>query len=142
MTSEDELRLDAKPSDFSLLRQDPEEFNLAELNQYIRSLRRKGLDPGGYVVDRDLKYAMPLACFIMVVLAVSLSLDPIPRRVSLSRNFGAGIGLGFAYWLALGFTASFGRSGLVMPWVAAWRLPNAIFSALAISIFLLAKNAA
>jgi len=139
MASDDDLRLDAKPSDFSQLRQNPEEFNLAELNRYIRSLRRKGLDPGGYVVDRDLKYAMPLACFIMVVLAVSLSLDPIPRKVSLSRNFGAGIGLGFAYWLALGFTASFGRSGLVPAWVAAW-LPNATFSALAISIFLVGEE--
>jgi len=139
VASDDDFRLDAKPSDFSLLRQNPEEFNLAELNHYISSLRRKGLDPGGYVVDRDLKYAMPLACLIMVVLAVSLSLDPIPRKVSLSRNFGAGIGLGFAYWLALGFTASFGRSGLVPAWVAAW-LPNATFAALAFSIFLFGEE--
>ena len=139
MSNDDELRIDAKPSDFSQLRQNPEEFNLSKLNHYIKSLRRKGLDPGGYVVDRDLKYAMPLACFIMVVLAVSLSLDPIPRKVSLSRNFGAGIGLGFAYWLALGFTASFGRSGLVPAWIAAW-LPNVTFSALAVSIFLFGEE--
>ena len=139
VASEEDLHLDVKPSDFSQLRQNPEEFNLAELNRYIRGLRRKGLDPGGYVVDRDLKYAMPVACLIMVVLAVSLSLDPIPRRVSLSRTFGAGIGLGFAYWLTLGFTASFGRSGLIPAWVAAW-LPNATFTALAASLFLFGEE--
>ena len=82
---------------------------------------------------------MPLACLVMVVLAVSLSLDPIPRKVSLSRNFGAGIGLGFGYWLALGFTASFGRSGLIPAWAAAW-LPNATFAALAISFFLFGEE--
>ncbi len=134
-----DLRLDAKPSDFSQLRLNPEEFNLSELNRYIHSLRRKGLDPGGYLVDRDLKYAMPMACLIMVVMAVSLSLDPIPRKVSMSRNFGAGIGLGFGYWLALGFTASFGRSGLIPAWVAAW-LPNATFAALAVSLFLFGEE--
>jgi len=137
--TDDDLRLDAKPADFNVLRQNPEEFSLAELNHYIHGLRRKGLDPGGYVVDRDLKYALPLACLIMAALGVSLSLDPIPRNLSLSRNFGIGIGLGFAYWLALGFTSSFGRSGLIPAWTAAW-LPNATFAVLALSIFLFGEE--
>ena len=83
-----------KPSDLSLLRLDPEEFSLWELNRYIRDLRQKGLDPGGYIVDRDLKYAMPLACLIMVALGIALSLDPLPRTlvsvaVSASRSRSA-----------------------------------------------------
>ncbi len=139
VADDDDFHLDAKPADFNLLRQNPEEFSLAELNRYIRGLRRKGLDPGGYVVDRDLKYALPFACLIMAVLGVALSLDPIPRNLSLSRNFGIGIGLGFGYWLALGFTSSFGRSGLIPAWVAAW-LPNATFAVLAFSIFLFGEE--
>jgi lipopolysaccharide export system permease protein len=139
VVTDDDFHLDAKPADFNLLRQNPEEFSLAELNHYIHGLRRKGLDPGGYVVDRDLKYALPLACLIMAVLGVSLSLDPIPRNLSLSRSFGIGIGLGFSYWLALGFTSSFGRSGLIPAWLAAW-LPNATFTILAVSIFLFGEE--
>lgn len=139
VATDDDFHLDAKPADFSLLRQNPEEFSLAELNHYIHELRRKGLNPGGYVVDRDLKYALPLACLIMAALGVSLSLDPIPRNLSLSRSFGIGIGLGFSYWLALGFTSSFGRSGLIPAWVAAW-LPNATFTILAVSIFLFGEE--
>ena len=58
------------PADLGLLRQEPEEFSIWELNRYIHDLKRKGLDPGGYLVDRDLKYAMPLACLIMVALGI------------------------------------------------------------------------
>jgi lipopolysaccharide export system permease protein len=128
-----------KPADLSLLRLDPEEFSLWELNRYLNDLRQKGLDPGGYVVDRDLKYAMPFACLIMVALGVALSLDPLPRHMSLGRSFGLAIGIGFGYWLAFGLTSSLGRSGIVPAWLGAWA-PNLLFSMLAISIFLFGEE--
>jgi len=128
-----------KPADFTLIRLDPEEFSLWDLDRYIRDLRRKGLDPGGYVVDRDLKYAMPLSCLIMVALGIALSLDPLPRSLSLGRSFGLAIAIGFGYWLAFGLTSSLGRSGIIPVWAAAWT-PNAVFAMLALSIFLLGEE--
>jgi lipopolysaccharide export system permease protein len=128
-----------KPADLSLLKLDPEEFSLWELDHYIRDLRSKGLDPGGYVVDRDLKYAMPLSCLIMVALGIALSLDPLPRHLSLGRSFGMAIGIGFGYWLAFGLTSSLGRSAIIPAWVAAWT-PNVIFATLAFSIFLFGEE--
>ena len=128
-----------KPSDLSLLKLDPEEFSLWELNRYINDLRRKGLDPGGYIVDRDLKYAMPLACLIMVALGIALSLDPLPRSLSLGRSFGLAIAIGFAYWLAFGLTSSLGRSAIIPAWVAAWT-PNLVFSMLAFAMFLFGEE--
>jgi lipopolysaccharide export system permease protein len=128
-----------KPADFILARQDPEEFSLSELNHYIHSLRQKGLSPGGYLVDRDLKYATPLACLIMAALGVVLSIDPLPRHLSLGRNFGLGTIIGFGYWVALGFTSSFGHSEIIPAWLAAW-LPNAVFATLAVSIFLFGEE--
>ena len=118
---------------------DPEEFSLWELDHYIHDLRNKGLDPGGYIVDRDLKYAMPLSCLIMVALGMALSLDPMPRSLSLGRSFGLAIGIGFGYWLAFGLTSSLGRSGIIPAAAAAWT-PNAIFAALALSIFLFGEE--
>ncbi|MFZ0890117.1 MAG: LptF/LptG family permease [Candidatus Binataceae bacterium] len=135
----DGLRIDVKPSDFGMLRLDPEEFSLWELNRYIHGLRRKGLDPGGYVVDRDLKYTTPPACLIMVALGVGLSLDPLPRRLSLGRSFGLAIGIGFGYWLMLGLTASLGRSGLIPAPVAAL-IPDLTFGAIALGIFLFGEE--
>jgi lipopolysaccharide export system permease protein len=133
------LDLGLSPSDFALLRLDPEEFSLWELNRYIQDLRSKGLDPGGYVVDRDLKYAMPFSCLIMVALGMALSLDPLPRNLSLGRSFGLAIVIGFGYWLAMGITTSFGRSGLLTPWVSAW-LPNVVFAMITLSIFLFGEE--
>lgn len=128
-----------KPSDLSLLRLDPEEFSLWDLDRYIRDLKRKGLDPGGYIVDRDLKYAMPLACLIMAALGIALSLDPLPRHLSLGRSFGLAIAIGFSYWLAFGLTSSLGRSAIIPAPVAAW-LPNFIFAMVALSIFLFGEE--
>ena len=128
-----------KPSDLSLLRLDPDEFSLWDLDRYIRTLKLKGLDPGGYVVDRDLKYAMPVACMIMVALGIALSLDPLPRHLSLGRSFGLAIGIGFGYWLAFGLTSSLGRSAIIPAPVAAW-LPNFLFAMLALSIFLFGEE--
>jgi lipopolysaccharide export system permease protein len=133
------LERSVKPADLNLLWLDPEEFSLWELDQYIRDLRRKGLDPGGYIVDRDLKYAMPLSCLIMVALGIMLSLDPLPRNLSLGRSFGLAIGIGFCYWLAFGLTSSLGRSAIIPAWVAAW-LPNLVFSMVAVSIFLVGEE--
>lgn len=128
-----------KPSDLSLLRLDPEEFSLWELDRYIRDLKQKGLDPGGYIVDRDLKFAMPLACLIMVALGVALSLDPLPRNLSLGRSFGLAIAIAFGYWLAFGLTSSLGRSEIIPAMVAAWT-PNVIFASIALAIFLFGEE--
>jgi lipopolysaccharide export system permease protein len=139
MTDATHLDLGLTPADFGLLRFDPEEFSLWELSRYIADLRSKGLDPGGYVVDLDLKYAMPLACLIMVALGMALSLDPLPRNLSLGRSFGLAIIIGFAYWTSLGITSALGRSGLLPAAIAAW-IPNFMFAMIAISIFLFGEE--
>jgi lipopolysaccharide export system permease protein len=133
------FQIDFRPNDFILVPQNPEEFSLSELNHYIHSLRRKGLAPGGYVVDRDLKYTTPLACLVMAALGIALSIDPLPRHLSLGRSFGLGIVIGFGYWVALGFTSSFGHSGIIPPWLAA-SLPNVIFAILAVALFLFGEE--
>lgn len=133
------FRIDTDPADFNLLRMDPDEFSLWQLDAYIKGLRRKGLDPGGYYVDRDLKYAMPLACLIMAALGLALSLDPLPRNLSVGRSFTLAIGIGFAYWLMFGLTSSLGRSGMLPAWVAAW-IPNVTFAVLAASLFLFGEE--
>jgi lipopolysaccharide export system permease protein len=127
------------PADLGLLRAEPEEFSIWELNRYIHDLKKKGLDPGGYLVDRDLKYAVPLSCLIMVALGIALSLDPLPRHLSLGRSFGLAIVIGFGYWLATGLTSSLGHSGFMPAWFAAWS-PNLLFTMLASGLFLFGEE--
>jgi lipopolysaccharide export system permease protein len=129
------FQLDAKPGDFSFAILSPEEFSLSELDDYIAKLRRNGLDPGSYLVDRDVKYALPLSCLVMMFCGLALSLDPVPRAARAGRGFILGLGIGLAYWITLGFTISFGRSGIMPAWLAAW-LPNLLFSLLGVALFL------
>jgi lipopolysaccharide export system permease protein len=130
-----DFHLDAKPGDFSFAILSPEEFSLSQLDDYITRLRRNGLDPGTYFVDRDAKYALPLSCLVMMFCGLALSLDPVPRASSAGRGFILGLGLGVAYWITLGFTISFGRSGVMPAWLAAW-LPNILFCLLGGALFL------
>jgi lipopolysaccharide export system permease protein len=130
-----EFHLDARPGDFSFAILSPEEFSLSELDDYIAKLRRNGLDPGTYLVDRDVKYALPLSCLVLMFCGLALSLDPVPRASSAGRGFILGLGIGLSYWITLGFTISFGRSGVMSPWLAAW-LPNLLFSVLGVALFL------
>jgi lipopolysaccharide export LptBFGC system permease protein LptF len=133
--SEPSFQIGFEPADFILARHNSEGFSLRELNHYIRSLRRKGLAPGGYVVDRDLNHSTPLACLIMADLGVSLSIHPLPRQLNFGRSFGLGLVIGFGYWVALGFTSSIGRSEVISAW-----LPNTAFAILAVSIFLFGEE--
>ncbi len=131
--------INVTPADLGLLRLEPEEFSIWELNRYIHDLKHKGLDPGGYLVDRDLKYAMPLSCLIMVALGIALSLDPLPRHLSLGRSFGLAILIGFGYWLSAGLTSSLGHSGFMPAWFAAWS-PNILFTMLASGVFMFGEE--
>lgn len=130
-----DFHLEAKPGDFSFAILSPEEFSLTELDEYIAKLRRNGLDPGTYLVDRDVKFALPLSCLVMMLCGLALSLDPVPRASSAGRGFILGLLIGLTYWITLGFTISFGRSGVMTPWLAAW-LPNLLFSLLGAALFL------
>jgi lipopolysaccharide export system permease protein len=134
-----EFRIEARPKDLMIMIHDPDEFSLRDLDLYIEDLRLKGLDPGPYLVDRDMRYAKPFSCLIMTALGVALSLDPVPRRSSLARGFAAGMGIGFLYFLAFGLTVSFGRSGLIPAFVAAWT-PNALFALIAGGLFIYSEE--
>lgn len=138
--TDQDVNLDLRPSDLeSPQRVSPEDFSLAELSEFIRGLQRVGLNAQRYIADRDLKYAMPVSCLILAAIGFALSLDPLPRQAGLARNIGYALAAGFGYWLVLGFTMSFGKSGILPPWPAAW-LPNILFGSIAISIFLMGEE--
>jgi lipopolysaccharide export system permease protein len=56
-----------------------------------------------------------------------------------TQSIGAGIVIGFSYWLVFAFTMSLGRSGTLPPLLAAW-LANILFGAASIIMFLRVKT--
>jgi lipopolysaccharide export system permease protein len=127
------LDLREKPADLMAARRDAEEFSYSELKALIDNLRKKGLDTTEYLVDLDLKLAVPFVCTVMALISMPLGMRNL-RSSSLANNIGLGLLIGASYWFVLALAVSLGHSGALPPVVAAWTA-NAIFAA--IGIFLL-----
>jgi lipopolysaccharide export system permease protein len=80
------------------------------------------------------KIAFSLVSVILAIIGVSFSLRS-ERSGGVTQSIGAGIVIGFSYWLVFAFTMSLGRSGTLPPFLAAW-LANVLFGAASIFMFL------
>ena len=70
---------------------------------------------------------------ILAVIGISFSLRS-ERSGGIAQGIGAGLVIGFSYWLVFAFGMSLGRSGTLPPLIAAW-FGNILFGAA--SVFLL-----
>ncbi len=120
------LELQEKPADLMAARRDAEEFSYRELRELIDDLRKKGLDTTEYVVDLELKLAVPFICAVMGLIAMPIGMRSL-RGSSLANNIGVGLLIGASYWFVLALAVSLGHSGALPPIVAAWTA-NTIFA--------------
>lgn len=130
---EQAVDLPEKPSDFQKIQKRVDEMGFFELERYIRKLRSDGFDATRYIVDLHGKIAFSLVSIILAVIGFSFSLRS-ERSGGIAQGIGAGLTIGFSYWLVYAFGMSLGRSGTLTPLVAAW-LANIFFGAA--SLFLL-----
>lgn len=118
------LPLVETPEDFKLLALGPEEFSFFDLRKQIADLKGKGFDTVQEEVDLQVKMALPLVSFLMVLLAIPFALRHGPGG-GMALSFGLTMLIGFGYWFVLAFSVSLGHSGALPPLVAAW-FPNLI----------------
>lgn len=130
------LGLHEKPDDLMAAHRDAEEFDYAELSKLVDDLHRKGIDSTEYLVDLRLKASVPFIATVMALVAIPLGIRNL-RHTSLAANIGAGLAIGFSFWVVLALSVSLGHSGALPPLVAAW-LANAVFSG--IGAFLMLEN--
>ena len=124
--------LPERPSDFQEVQKDVEVMGYFELKRYIRKLQSEGYDATRYVVDLHGKIAFSLVSIILAVIGFSFSLRS-ERSGGIAQGIGAGLVIGFSYWLVYAFGMSLGRSGTLPPFIAAW-FANILFGAA--SVFL------
>lgn len=118
--------LPEKPSDFRLIQKDVASMGYFELRRYIRKLRSDGYDATPYAVDLHGKVAFPLVSILLAVIGIAFSLRS-ERSGGIAQGIGAGLVIGFSYWLVFAFGMSLGRSGTLPPFIAAW-LANILFA--------------
>jgi len=111
----------------------PAEMGISELRERIAQGRENGQRVDEYVVEAHLKFSLPLATVVFVLLGGAVSLAFGPR----SRAVGIVIGLvlvavfqGVLWW-----TQTLGRRGAMDPGLAAW-IPDLIFGGIGLFLFL------
>lgn len=112
--------------------------NLFELNRFIDDQRRKGASNiNAYILVKYKRWALPLAAFILTLIAVAVS--SVKRRGGMGVNLAFGIAVAFIY---IFFDRVFGtmaeQSGF-SPFLAVF-VPNAIFGSFAVYMLLRAKR--
>lgn len=126
------------PEDFKVIQKDVETMGYFELDRYIRKLRSEGYDATRYETDLHGKIAFPLVGIILAIIGIAFSLRS-ERSGGIAQGIGAGLVIGFSYWLVYAFGLSLGRSGTLPPIVAAW-LANALFAVLSGWLFIRIKT--
>jgi lipopolysaccharide export system permease protein len=126
------------PEDFKVVQKDVETMGYVELKRYIKKLQMEGYDATRYIVDLHGKIAFSLVSLILAVIGISFSLRS-ERSGSIAQGIGAGLVIGFSYWLVYAFGMSLGRSGTLPPLIAAW-FGNIIFGGASVWLLLRLKT--
>jgi len=108
----------------------PKHMKFIELAHYATNLEQAGLTSTGFVLRLHQKLAAPIACIIMVLLAVALSTNMGSRISATSKGLIAAIVLGLLFYV-LGNAGGLLASGDKLPAAYAAWLPNLVFGGLA-----------
>jgi lipopolysaccharide export system permease protein len=120
--------------DFLEVHREPEELSYLELRRRIDQLAQQGIDPSGYLVDLQMKIAIPFASFVLAWVGIPLA-GRVRRHPSIAATLGAGLLVGGGYWVILAFGKSLGDTTVLPAMWAAWAA-NGIYFLLGGALFL------
>jgi LPS export ABC transporter permease LptG/LPS export ABC transporter permease LptF len=111
----------------------PAQMNVAELQKFVRDLKRRGYDVQELQVDLYDKMALPLVSLTMVILGIPFCFR-MGKRGSL-YGIGVAVCLVAIFLLVFSTTNALGGIGLMTPFLAAWA-PNVLFAGSGIYLLL------
>ncbi|MCE1226687.1 MAG: LPS export ABC transporter permease LptG [Geobacteraceae bacterium] len=111
--------LTLKVDDLRILDNNADNLSFRKLREYAISLEKGGYPAGRYRTMMHAKLALPFGAFVMVVLGIPFALKT-GRTSGVAMGVGAGVAIGFAYFIINAAVQSYGRSGVLPPLVAAW----------------------
>ena len=122
-----------EPKDFLIAKNDHEKMTSPQLNDYINRQKQRGVaNIKSFEIEKEKRYAMCAAAFILTVIGMALSSKKVKGGMGL--NIGIGLVLSFSYILFMTVTSSFAVSGLTSPRVAMW-IPNIIYTIIATVLY-------
>ncbi len=122
-----------EPRDFLISTVDHEKMTSAELGEYIRRQKQRGVaNIKSFEVEQQRRIAMTAAAFILTIIGMTLSVKKVKGGMGL--NIGIGLVLSFSYILFMTITQTFALSGLTSAFVAMW-IPNFVYILIAIYLY-------
>lgn len=113
------IPLALKIDDLKLLDNNADNYSFRKLRSYARSIERGGYNPSRYLTMMHSKISQPFAPVVMVILAIPFALKS-GRAGGAAKGVATGVAIGFAYFIVNTAIQSYGRSGVLPPFVSAW----------------------
>lgn len=102
-----------------------EQMSYMELWTYIQKIQSSGYDSTRYLVDLYSKLSYPFLSLIMVLIGVPFALKT-GRSGGVALNIGISVMIGFVYGIIFYIFLSFGKSGILSPFLSSW-IPTLLF---------------
>lgn len=132
------VSLTLKVEDLRVLDNKADNLSFRELRDYATSLEKGGYSAGRYLTMMHSKLAQPFGAFVMLLLGIPFALKT-GRTSGAAAGIGAGVAIGFVYFIINAAIQSYGRSGVLPPFVAAWGA-NLIFVLIGIWLAMTVKQ--
>ncbi|MEJ2493511.1 MAG: LptF/LptG family permease [Ignavibacteriaceae bacterium] len=121
--------LNFRPEELAKKQIKPEEMNLAELNELIKTQERTGNDPTSTLIEYHSRIAFAFTSLIIVLFGLPISANR--RKGGLAVQVGISILATFIYLVFMKVSQAFGKNGALEPLLTAW-FANLFFLAAAI----------
>ena len=131
------MQLAERPDYFKKDVRSTSSLTLAELRHKIADLQQAGFDVLDLRIALQAKIAFPLACLVMVIVALPFAFS-VGKRGAL-YGVAIGIAIGLVYWGMLSLFEQMGRYEMLPPMLAAWG-PNMLFGAGGLYLFLKSRT--
>lgn len=121
-----ELFLPENWESFQGIEQESEEMSYTKLRTYIQRIQAAGYDSTRYLVDLYAKLSYPFLNFIMILIGIPFALKT-GRSGGVALSIGVSVLIGFVYGVTFYVFLTFGKSGVLSPFLSAW-IPTILFS--------------
>jgi lipopolysaccharide export system permease protein len=111
---------------FQHIERPSEEMSFTELRSYIQKIQSAGYDATRYWVDLYSKLSYSFLNLIMVLIGIPFALKT-GRSGGVALSIGVSVMIGFAYGMTFYIFLSFGKSGILSPFLSAWT-PTFLFA--------------
>lgn len=113
------LELTVDPKRLKKDRRRSDELSIRELRDLIKKSERSGTDTLSYRVDMHVKFAYPLAAFVVSLIGLNFAFKS-ERTTETARSVLIAFGMGISYWFILNSVKELGKRGDVPPFFAGW----------------------